>query len=224
MTRWEFVEQAAVPGGASLTLARRGEEFVLRAGPHVLMNSRAHGSEDALGHRGCEALRAVRSPRVLVGGLGMGFTLRAALEVLPADARVDVVELLDAVLRWNLGPLGPLAGHPLADPRVTARAADVGSVIAAARTSYDAILLDVDNGPTALTARSNAGLYGPEGLGRARAALRPAGVLAVWSAGEDRAFSDALRGAGFSVRVERARARGAGAGAGPHVLWLARVT
>jgi len=220
MIPWETLDRAQAPDGGALTLLRRGDEYVIRVGGHALMGSRAHASEDALGARGCADAARERAPRVLVGGLGMGFTLRAALDALPPAARVDVVELVPAVARWNRGPLAHLAGRPLDDPRVTLREGDVVDAIAGARGVYDAVLLDVDNGPSAIANEGNARLYGAAGLARAARALRPGGTLAVWSAGEDAAFSKALRDNGFDASTERVRARGGGGGW--HVLWLAR--
>ena len=147
------------------------------------------------------------APAVLVGGLGMGFTLRAALDLLPRTATVTVAELVPAIVEWNRGPLGPLAGHPLNDSRVAVEAADVAVALRASTGRFDAVLLDVDNGPDAFTATGNARLYSDEGLAAARNALKPRGVLAVWSAWEDRKFEQRLRYAGFAVTVERVRAR-----------------
>jgi spermidine synthase len=170
------------------------------------MSSRMHGSEQALATFGCRGIRQ-DTPCVLVGGLGMGFTLRATLDTVPAGATVVVAELVSEVVLWNRGPLAPLAGHPLQDQRVGVEINDVGEVLRASRDRFDAILLDVDNGPDAFTASANGWLYTDEGLAAARAALRPAGTLAVWSAWEDRRFEQRLRYAGFTVRVERIRAR-----------------
>ncbi len=220
MTPWETLDRAEAPDGTALTLVRHGGDFAIRAGGHALMGSRMHASEDALGARGCEGLRARRGARVLIGGLGMGFTLRAALDALAPDARVEVAELVPAVVRWNLTHLAHLAGRPLDDPRARVIEADVADVIAGARGAYDAVLLDVDNGPSAITAASNARLYGAAGLARAARALREGATLAVWSAGEDRGFTARLVAAGFEARTERARARAEGGGW--HVLWLAK--
>jgi spermidine synthase len=144
---------------------------------------------------------------VLVGGLGMGFTLRATLDVLPPEATVVVAELMPAVVEWNRGPLGPLADHPLADRRTRVEVGDVGALLREGRNRFDAVLLDVDNGPAAFTASHNTGLYDDRGLAAARAALKPGGTLAVWSAWDDRKFEQRLRYGGFSVTVERMRAR-----------------
>lgn len=220
MIPWQELERASVPGGGELTLLRRGDEFSIRAGTQELMNSRMHGSEEALAARGCAGLERVPRARVLVGGLGMGFTLRACLDRLGLDARVDVAELVPAVVRWNRGPLAPLAAHPLDDPRVQLHEGDVGELIRAAREAWGAILLDVDNGPAALAAGSNARLYGPSGLADAARALAPGGVYALWSPVDDRRFTERLRRAGFTVRTERVPARPGGGAR--HTLWLAR--
>ena len=170
------------------------------------MSSRMHGSEAALATFGCAKVPR-RAPRVLIGGLGMGFTLRATLDLLPADAQLLVAELLPAIVEWNRGPLGPLANHPLKDRRVTLDVEDVAAVMRRHPSTFDAILLDVDNGPDAFTATGNASLYGDAGLAAIRDALQPGGTVAVWSAWEDKKFEQRLRYAGFTVHVERVRAR-----------------
>ena len=190
-----------------MSLTRQGSEYVILAGGKPLMSSRMHGSEEALAAFGCRDARTRETPCVLVGGLGMGFTLRATLDLLPRSATVVVAELVPAVVEWNRGPLGPLADHPLKDARVQIEIGDVGSTVRASRRRFDAMLLDVDNGPAAFTASHNTGLYDDAGLAAARAALTPGGVLAIWSAWEDRRFEQRLRHGGFSVRVERVRAR-----------------
>jgi spermidine synthase len=192
---WEIVDRARAPDGVELVLARRGREWVVRAGGRVLMSSRAHRSEEALA-----ALAIAHVPRaraVLVGGLGLGYTLRAALDLLPAGARVLVAELVPAVVAWNRGPVADLAARPIEDPRVQVEAADVAAVVARAARAFDAILLDVDNGPSALAHAANDRLYGAAGLRAIRDALRPGGVLAVWSAGADAPFLARLGRAGF---------------------------
>lgn len=202
----EILGETRTPDGTLITLARQDRELLILAGGKPLMSSRMHGSEAALAQFGC-ASRPDENPRVLVGGLGMGFTLRATLEALPGDAEVTVAELLPAIVEWNRGPLGPLAGHPLKDRRVTISIGDVGAHVREHQAHYDAILLDVDNGPDAFTEGGNATLYQDEGLVWMRRALRPGGTLAVWSAWEHRKFEQRLRHAGFAVRVERVRAR-----------------
>jgi len=206
MRALEILGETLAPDGTTITLARQDREMIILAGGKPLMSSRLHGSEQALAGFGCRGVPG-ESPCVLIGGLGMGFTLRATLDLLPADAAVVVAELIPAVADWNRGPLGPLAHHPLNDPRVEVAIADVGEVLRARRDTFDAILLDVDNGPDAFTAAGNAGLYDDRGLAVARSALRPGGRLAVWSAWEDRKFEQRLRYAGFTVKVERVRAR-----------------
>ncbi|MEK7704486.1 MAG: hypothetical protein AAB426_05960 [Myxococcota bacterium] len=218
MKPWVLLDEATVPdSGATLGLYRRGEEYSIRVAQAELMNSRLHASEDALAQLACRSLGA-RTPRILIGGLGLGFTLAQVLRLVPAEASVIVAELVPAVVRWNTGVLGHVAGKPLADPRVRVEVADVGVLIAAARESYDAILLDVDNGPTAVTHPGNEGLYSLVGLTSAHRALRPLGVLAVWSAAQDPAFAVRLRQAGFSVEETPVRAR-AGRGA-HHWIWV----
>jgi spermidine synthase len=205
MKPWEILGQARTPDGATMTLTRSGREHVIRVDGQHLMSSRMHGSEEALAALACERARTLPRPRVLVGGLGMGFTLRATLDLLPPDATVVVVELLPAVVVWNRSLLGDLAGHPLGDPRVEVEVADVGATLRARARQFDAVLLDVDNGPSAFTSSDNDGLYDEEGLAAARAALTPGGVLAVWSAKDDRRFQQRLRQAGFRVEARQAR-------------------
>jgi spermidine synthase len=171
------------------------------------MSSRAHGSEESLAEAGCGHLRGAATPRVLVGGLGMGFTLRAALDVLPAGARVVVAELVPEVVAWNRDPLGALAGHPLRDKRVRVAVQDVGFTLRAHPSHFDAILLDVDNGPAAFTSRLNSSLYSAQGLAAAHASLVSGGVLAVWSAWDDDGFTRRLRRQGFTTESSRVRAR-----------------
>jgi spermidine synthase len=216
---WEELGRARAPDGAELVLCRRGEELVIRAGGRDLMSSRMHGSEEELARRACAGLGD--GARVLVGGLGLGYTLRAALDALPAGASVTVAELVPAVVDWNRGPLAPLAGRPLDDPRVTVEVADVGAVIRRPGKRWDAILLDGDNGPVALTRRGNQALYGATGLSVARAALRLGGTLGVWSASPDDAFAARLRRAGFEVTVATVPARGP-AGGSRHTLFFGR--
>jgi len=221
MIPWILLDSAQVPGnGGELRLYQRDDESSLRIMGHgELMNSRVHGSEDALGERTCDRLVERERPRLLIGGLGMGFTLAAALRHLGAQAQVVVAELVPAVVAWNKGPLGKHAGYPLRDPRVTVREMDVARILAAEQQAYDAVLLDVDNGPEGITHRENDWLYGMQGLNAAYAALRPQGVLAVWSAGPDRDFSQRLCKAGFAVDEVRVRARGSKGAR--HIIWFA---
>lgn len=207
MKPWELLGETQTPAGDTITLTRHGAEYVIMANGLSLMSSRMSGSEQALAAFGCAHARTREAPCVLVGGLGMGFTLRATLDALPPDARVVVAELVETVVDWNRGPLGGLARHPLKDRRVTVIVGDVGDVLRTSPGRFDAALLDVDNGPSAFTTSQNDGLYGDRGLARARAALTPGGVLAVWSAREDRHFEQRLRYAGFDVVVERVRGR-----------------
>ena len=207
MRAWELLGATSAPDGTDIRLTRRDDEYVILANGRPLMSSRLHGSEEALATLACTQARLLAHPRVLVGGLGMGFTLRAVLDVLPAGASVRVAELVPAVIEWNRGPLAALAGHPLRDPRVRIEVADVGFTMRANQGRFDAILLDVDNGPAAFTVAVNAGLYDNAGVTAAHAALAPGGTLAVWSAWEDRKFEQRLRFHGFRVEVVRVRAR-----------------
>ena len=202
----ERLGEAHAPDGTILALTRRDDEYMILAGGKPLMTSRMHGSEEALATFGCRYLPK-RAPRVLVGGLGMGFTVRAALDLMPPDGTVVVSELVPEVLEWNRGPLGPLANHPLDDPRVRVEIGDVRQALRAARAAFDAILLDVDNSPDAFTLAANEWLYTDGGLAVTRDALRPGGAYAVWSTREDKAFTARLKRAGFDVTVERVRAR-----------------
>jgi spermidine synthase len=216
---WQLLGEARTPDGTGLTLTRHDREYVIMADGRSLMSSRMHGSEQALASL---ALRGVgtTAPSVLIGGLGMGFTLRAALDALTGEATVLVAELVATVVEWNRGPLAQLAGEPLRDKRVTVEIGDVADILGAARERFDAVLLDVDNGPDAFTSSTNARLYGEEGLATTRDALKPGGVLAVWSAWEQRRFEQRLRYAGFAVRVERVRAR-MEKGGPKHTIFLA---
>ncbi len=207
MKPWELLGRTTTPAGDEMTLTRHGNEYVINASGRSLMSSRMCGSEQALATFACARARTREAPCCLVGGLGMGFTLRAALDVLPADATVIVAELVAGVVEWNRGPLAPLAGHVLRDRRVIVEVADVLDVLRANPARFDAVLLDVDNAPAAFTTATNARLYDDGGLAALRAALAPEGMAGVWSAHEDRRFEQRLRHAGFQVRVERVRAR-----------------
>jgi spermidine synthase len=221
MIPWVFLESAQVPGnGGELSLYRRGEEFSIRVGNRELMNSRVHGSEEALATMACARISDRSAPRILIGGLGMGYTLAAALRELGSEGHVTVAELVPAVVAWNRGPLSALAGHPLLDDRVTVQEVDVAQVLRAAHQAYDAILVDVDNGPEGLARRENDWLYARPGLESAYAALRPAGVLAVWSASPHQVFAQRLRRVGFAVDEVRVPARNSGKGR-RHTIWLA---
>ncbi|MGJ5093194.1 spermidine synthase [Bradyrhizobium oligotrophicum] len=221
MIPWKLIDTADVPGGGEpLRLMQRGKEFSIKLGANELMNSRLHGSEEALATLSCARIKAEPAPRLLIGGLGMGFTLRAALKVLGPQARVTVAELVPAVIAWARGPMAELSGASLADPRVDIHEGDVVKLIAAARGTYDAILLDVDNGPQGLTRQSNDALYDSSGLRTAFTALRRGGVLAVWSSHPDERFAPRLRKAGFAAEEINIRATGRGGGA-RHVIWIA---
>jgi spermidine synthase len=223
MKPWTLLDSAPIPGGGTMHLYQHVRDFAIRVGRDELMNSMAHGSEEALASLAHARLGSRPQRRVLVGGLGLGFTTAAALRDLGEGGRIVVAELVPAVVTWNRGPLSHLAGHPLHDPRVSVEVSDVAMVIAAARTpadTYDAILLDVDNGPRGLTRQGNNGLYTRNGLAAAFAALRPGGVLALWSAGPDRAFAELLRKTGFDVAENRVRAR-APRGGPCHTIWIA---
>jgi spermidine synthase len=220
MIPWVHLDTAVVPGGeGELKLMRRGSEFSIMAGTTPLMNSRMSGSEIALAELACERLRGRRNSRMLIGGYGMGFTLRAALAGLGADAQVLVAELVPAVLEWARGPMAELTADSLSDPRVSIHEGDVGSVMASARASFDAILLDVDNGPDGLSRAANDRLYTLRGLEAARKALRPKGLLAIWSAAPNKEFAGRLARAGFVVEEVKARAnKGQGV---RHIIWAA---
>ena len=221
MIPWQLLDSAEIRGEEEpLRLYRRGEEFSIRVAGSELMNSRIHGSEEAMAEFACARIASLPSPRVLIGGLGMGYTLAAALNRLGAAAEVVVAELVPAVVAWNRGVLAALAGRPLDDDRVTVREGDVAQMLREAQGAYDAILLDVDNGPRGLTRKGNDRLYTRTGLDAAFEALRPAGVFALWSAGPDRAFTERLRNAGFEVVEKRVRPRAFGGGAS-HAIWIA---
>jgi spermidine synthase len=227
MIPWTLIDSAQVPAndGGEIRLYQRGSEYSIRVGAYELMNNRVHGSEDALASIVCERLGDRTRARVLIGGLGMGFTLAGVLKDLGDASEIVVAELVPAVVTWNRGPLGAFTGHPLDDPRVHVRELDVGHVIRAQdraeNRAYDAILLDVDNGPAGLTSKTNDWLYGPRGLRAAFAALRPGGILAIWSAGPDPAFTRRLHNAGFAVEQVGVRGRGK-AGGSRFLIWIAK--
>jgi spermidine synthase len=208
-----------VPGGGELRLYRRGDDFSIMTGGVELMTSRAAASEEALGRLACERIAGRPGTALLIGGLGMGFTLRAALAALPADAAVTVAELVPSVVAWARGPLAGLHAGALDDPRVALLEEDVARTIDRGGAAWDAILLDVDNGPGGLSLESNERLYAPAGLRAARAALRPGGILAIWSSHPDAAFTRRLRTEGFAV--EEIPVRSAGRKGARHHLWFA---
>jgi spermidine synthase len=221
MIPWLQLDTARVPGAdVQLRLMQRGAEFSMRLGQNELMSSRLSGSEEALATLACRRIEAVKSPHLLIGGLGMGFTLRAALAVLGSDARIMVVELVPAVIAWARGPMADIFGDSLDDPRASIREADVVDVIRSHDSAFDAILLDVDNGPEGLIRKANDALYDLKGLKAIRGALRPGGVLAVWSSGPNPLFSKRLRAAGFDVNEVAVRATTKRSGA-RHVIWFA---
>jgi spermidine synthase len=221
MIPWLQIDTARVPGSdVELRLMRRGAEFSMMLGSNELMNSRLSGSEEALATLACRRIAAVKAPYLLIGGLGMGFTLRAALAVLGPDARIMVAELVPAVIAWARGPMADIFGNSLTDSRASIREADVVEVIQSHPGAFDAILLDVDNGPEGLIRKANDALYDLKGLQAIRRALRPGGVLAVWSSGPNTSFSKRLRDAGFSVDEVAVRATTKRSGA-RHVIWFA---
>ena len=205
------IERVSLPGGEELVLSKRGKEFAIRVAGVELMSSRTHNSEDDLGRDSAARVKA-KAPRVMIGGLGMGFTLRAALDALPADASVEIVEIVPEVVKWNRTVLGGLAGHPLDDPRVTLIQDDVGNAIERGR-GYDAIVLDVDNGPEGVYEGNN-NLYKRRGLDAAHTALVPGGLLAVWSSFDSPTFTHWLSAARFVVEKQQIKSRG-----GRHTIW-----
>jgi len=221
MIPWQQIDTARVPGAeVELRLMRRGDEFSMMLGANELMNSRLSGSEEALATLACRRIEAVKRPHLLIGGLGMGFTLRAALAVLGSEARITVAELVPAVVAWARGPMAGLFGASLTDPRASICEADVIEVIRSHAAAFDAILLDVDNGPEGLIRKANDALYDLKGLKAIGRALRPGGVLAVWSSGPDPSFTRRLSAAGFEVNEVAVRATTRRSGA-RHVIWFA---
>lgn len=217
----ELIDTIQVPGGDELRLYRRDDDFIIAIDRNELMSSRMSGSEEALATMSCERLRSPDKAHLLIGGYGMGFTLRAALATLGPDAKITVAELVPGIIEWARGPMSELAAGCLDDPRVELVVGDVSKAIGAATRRYDAILLDVDNGPDGLTREANEGLYSAAGLARAKAALRPGGILAIWSAAPDARFTRRLTAAGFQVDEVGVRARSNGKGP-RHVIWFAR--
>jgi spermidine synthase len=221
MIPWSQIDTARVPGAdVELRLMRRGDEFSMKLGQNELMNSRLSGSEELLATLACKRIEAVKAPHLLIGGLGMGFTLRAALAVLGLEARITVAELVPAVIAWAKGPMADIFGNSLNDPRARILSADVVEMIGSHASAFDAILLDVDNGPEGLIRKANDALYDLKGLKAVRRALRPKGLLAVWSSGPNASFSKRLRDAGFAVNEVTVRATTKRSGA-RHVIWFA---
>ena len=221
MEEEEVLATARIPGNVgSIVLVKRGDEFILRVHNTELMTSVLHESEDALARLVCGRLKHLEAPTLLIGGLGMGFTLAAALKEVGPQAKVVVAELIGAVVEWNRGPLAHLAGSPLLDPRVSIRAGDVAMVLQIELEEFDGILLDVDNGPEGLVRDSNDWIYSDEGLAAAYSALRPGGILAVWSSHPERSFAMRLRKIGFSAEEVRVQAD-PGNPDERHTIWLA---
>ncbi|WP_457152074.1 spermidine synthase [Mesorhizobium sp. P5_C1] len=220
MIPWVQLDSAKTPDGQQeLRLKRRGSEFSIMLGTNELMNSRLSGSEQALAKLSCQRIADHRRPRMLIGGLGMGFTLRAALAELGNDASIVVAELVPTVVAWARGQMAEVFGGCLDDPRVTVEETNVGQLIRSEPAAWDAILLDVDNGPQGIVHKSNDALYSLQGLGAARTALKPGGVLAVWSQGPDGGFTRRLKQAGFAVEEINTRANGKRGAR--HVIWMA---
>lgn len=221
MIPWEHLDTAQIPGtDDELQLSLRDGEFsisIVNGG--VLMSSRAHDSEDALAEQTCRRVKDRATPRVLIGGLGMGFTLAAALKCLGEDSEVVVAELVPAVVQWNRGPLGEHAGYPLLDERTIVREGDVANILRSEKKAFDAIMLDVDNGPEGMTRKKNNWLYSFDGLTASYTALKPQGILAVWSAGPDRNFRERLRKVGFKVSQTRVHAHNKKGDL--HMIWFA---
>ena len=220
MLPWLHLDTAQIPGGGELRLMQRGSQFVIKLGSNELMNSRLTATEQALATIACDKIRTCAQPKILIGGLGMGFTLRASLIVLGPQAKIIVAELVPEVVAWARGPMAQLFGDSLADPRVSIREADVGDLIRASRSEYDAILLDVDNGPNGISRESNDRLYDMEGLAAAYSALRARGVLAGVVSTPDAKFTLRLRKADFDVIENPVRAKGPQGGA-QHFIWTA---
>ncbi|MDT0575858.1 spermidine synthase [Croceicoccus sp. F390] len=220
MIQRELLDIAEVPGGSPLHLFRHDGDFMITLDRNELMSSRMSGSEQALGRMTCERLGSRAAVRILIGGYGMGYTLRAVLDVAAADATVVVAELVPQIVAWAKGPMQALSQGCLDDPRVTVQIADVAELIRAGTGRYDAICLDVDNGPDGLTRQENDNLYTSRGLASARAALRPGGILAIWSARPDPAFTRLLKKAGFTVDEVQVKARTNGKGP-THTIWFA---
>lgn len=223
MKRFVLIDTAPIPdNGGALCLYEYGEDFVIKiqgGNGNQLMNTRTHGSEDALAEIPCRKIAQRPQPRVLIGGLGMGFTLASALKHLGENAEVHVAELVPGVIDWNRGRLGEKAGMPIDDPRTQVIRSDVADILKNEPHGFDAIMLDVDNGPEGLTRKSNSWLYSSAGLEACASALRPKGVLAVWSASADRAFSQKLAKAGF--KAEEVQVFAHGNRGTRHTIWIA---
>ena len=223
MIPWTLLDKASIPGSnKKLFLYQRDQEYSIKINTDELMNSRVHYSEDGLAQLACPKSTQQKDKRILIGGLGMGFTLKCALNNLSPHTRVTMAELMPAVVKWNRSFLASLAGNPLDDKRVTVYEGDVADKIVKVRDLYDAIILDVDNGPQALTQKKNNSLYTLTGLKSSYDALRSGGVLAVWSAGPDGAFAKRLRKVQFNVRETRMRMHKGRKGDGSSIVWIAK--
>jgi len=219
MNPWIHLDTAQIPGGGELKLMQRGGDYSIMSGAIELMNSRLYGSEVALCDLALPVIAATKAPRMLIGGLGMGFTLRAALAALPKNARIVVAELVPEVIAWGRSHLAGLYGDSLSDPRVKLIQTDVADLLRNANPPYDAVLMDVDNGPDALNRDANDNLYSVAGLAMTRRAVKHGGVLAVWSAGPDQPFAARMRRAGFGVTEHRVGASPSGKGP-RHIIWV----
>ncbi len=210
MDPWITIDSTTVPGSdTELTLSQRNDDFAIRISgvPGDLMNSRMHHSEEALAELACSRLSTIENARILVGGLGMGFTLAAVLKTVPQSTEVTVVELVPAVAEWNRGVLGQCAGRPIEDDRTLVQVGDVADLLKHQAEKYDAILLDIDNGPEAMTSSDNEWLYSTKGLKKIYENLRPEGIVSIWSARADQLFTIRLKRAGFHVQLRTVRAR-----------------
>lgn len=220
MKPWRTLDRARAPGGGELVLQERDGQFTIRVDGKELMSSRKHASEEAMAAVAFEGREPPARARVLVGGLGLGYTLRATLDRLPPGGEVVVAEVSGAVVAWNKGPLAPLAGHPLDDPRTRVDEVNLLALLKSRPPPFDAILIDLDNGPAALSLPGNRELYADRGVELCRGALTADGTLVVWSAGPDAAYLARLRRGGFDA-VERA-VRAHGSAATRHTLFVAR--
>ena len=222
MIPWKLLGKAKTSrNGAELRLYQRGNEFSIKADNQELMNSQVHGSEEILAKLACEKVTDHPDVRVLIGGLGLGYTVRAALDELKADAEVIVAEIVPDVLQWNREFLGHLANHPLDDDRVTIELTDVAQMIKSGNGGFNAIILDVDNGPQAMFQEGNDWIYTDHGLQSSFDALRSKGVLSIWSTDPDPTFTKRLTRNGFKAEVVKVRARRGRKGGGHYFVWIA---
>jgi spermidine synthase len=222
MLPWILLAKARVPGdNGELSLQQRGDEYSIRVDGYELMNTRVHGTEDALATIACGRLRDVSHAHVLIGGLGMGFTLGSVLKAIGPGGKATVAELVPEVVDWNRGPMGEAAGAPLRDPRTVVKTEDVANVIRQSKGIFDAILLDVDNGPSSLVARGNDRLYTQAGLRAAHDALREDGILAIWSSADDPSFTRRLQKNGFAAEIQKVGSSGKARGP-RYFIWIAQ--